>query len=109
MSGLEDRLRALERKLVWQPSADEYRDAKNREQTRGLHVLAERLAPHGLNGDYLFTEYSFQMLPSDAPKQQAKDREIIDAWRRAQGFGPEMEAERAKEKLLAMLEARSGA
>ena len=106
---MDDRLRNLEQRLLWQPSADNYLDASNREQVRALHVLAERLAPHGLNGDYLFTEYSFQMLPSDTPKQQAKDREIIDAWRRAQGFGREMEAERAKEKLLVMLEARSGA
>jgi len=43
MGSLEDRLRKLEERLVHQPSIDEYLDASNREQTRALHVLAERL------------------------------------------------------------------
>jgi hypothetical protein len=47
------------------------------------------------------------MLADDTPEQQAKDREIIDAWYRAQGRDRAAEAEGAKERLVAMLEARS--
>jgi hypothetical protein len=107
LSDLENRLRRLERRLVWQPSIDEYLDASNRERTRALHLLAERLAPYGFDGDYLFVEANRQMLAEDTREWQAKDREIIEAWYRAQGIDAETEAEGAKEKLLAKLQQRS--
>jgi hypothetical protein len=34
LSDLENRLSRLERRLVWQPSAEEYLDASNRERLR---------------------------------------------------------------------------
>jgi hypothetical protein len=109
LSELEYRLRRLERRLVvWQPSGEEYLDASNRERIRALHVLTERLAPHGFDGDHLFTEESRRMLAEDTPERRRWDRETIDAWRKAQGINPEMGTEGAKEKLLAKLEARSG-
>jgi hypothetical protein len=107
MGSLEDRLRRLEEQLIRQPSADEYLDASNREGVRALHALAERLEKYGLDGGYLFAEADRRMLAEDTPQQQAKDREVINAWRRAQGIDPETEVEGAKEKLLAKLEARS--
>jgi hypothetical protein len=106
LSDLEDRLRRLERRLVWQPSAEEYLDASNRERVRALHTLAERLEKYGFDGDHLFTEYSLRMLGEDTPQQQAKDREVINAWHRAQSIDPETEVEGAKDKLLAKLEDR---
>jgi hypothetical protein len=105
VSGLEDRLRKLERTLIHQPSVDEYLDASNRERVRSLHALAKRLAPYGFDGDYLFVEANRQMLAEDTPERREWDREIIEAWRKAQGIDPEMEG--AKEKLLAMLKACS--
>ena len=72
MSGLEDGLRRLERRLVWQPSADEYLDASNRERTRALHALAERLAPHDF--DYLFVEANRRMLAEDTPGRRRRTR-----------------------------------
>ena len=54
MGSLEDRLAALERQLIRQPSVDEYLDASGRERVRSLHALAVRLAPYGFDGDYLF-------------------------------------------------------
>jgi len=106
LSDLSNRLSRLERKFVHEPAVAEYLDASNREQTRALHVLAKRLAPHGFDGDYLFTEANRRMLAEDTAQQQAKDREVINAWRRAQGIDPETEVEGAKEKLLAKLEGR---
>ena len=107
MSDLEDRLRRLERRLVWQPSVDEFLDASSRERVRALHKLAERLAPYGFDGDYLFVEANRRMLADDTPEQRERDRETVEAWYRAQGIDAETEAEGAKEKLLAKLEARA--
>jgi hypothetical protein len=95
----------LERRLVWQPSAEEYLDASNREQVRSLHTLAERLAPYGFDGDYIFTEADRLMLAEDTPEKRENDQEIVEAWYREQGIVPELEG--AREKLLAKLEARS--
>ena len=108
MSDLEDRLRRLERRLVWHPSVDEYLDASNRERVRALHTLTQRLEKYGFDGGYLFTEGSRLMLADDTPERQERDRETVEAWYRAQGVDRMSEAEGAKEKLLARLEARSG-
>jgi hypothetical protein len=105
VSYLEDRLRRLERRLVWQPSVDEYLDASNREGVRALHALAERLEKYGFDGDYLFVEANRRMLAEDTPGRREKDQETVEAWRREHGIVPELEG--AREKLLAMLEARS--
>ncbi len=107
MSYLEDRLRRLERKLVWQPSVDEYLDASNRKQVRALHTLAERLEKYGFDDDYLFTEGDRRMLAADTPEKQERDLETVDAWYRAQGRDHAAEVEGAREKLLAKLEARA--
>jgi hypothetical protein len=106
LSDLEDRLRRLERRLVWQPSAEDYLDASNRERVRALHALAEQLASYGFDGDYLFVEANRRMLAEDTPERQARDRQTVEAWHRAQGKDRAAEAEGAKEKLLAMLETR---
>jgi hypothetical protein len=104
VSDLENRVR----RLVWQPSADEYLDASNRQQVRALHALAERLETYGFGGDYLFTEGDQLMLAEDTPERRERDRETVEAWYRAQGIDLEMETEGAKEKLLAKLGARTG-
>ncbi len=109
MSDLESRVRRLEQRLIAVPSADEYLDASNRERARARKAVAEK--PQSLPGfpaQRMFTEWDRRILSDDTPEQQVKDRETIEVWRRAQGIDPEMEAERAKEKLLAMLEARAG-
>jgi 5-methylcytosine-specific restriction endonuclease McrBC GTP-binding regulatory subunit McrB len=108
MGSLEDRLRRLEERLIRQPSVDEYLDASSRQGVRALHALAERLEKYGFDGDYLFVKANRQMLAEDTPEKRGRDRETIEAWRKAQGINPEMETEGAKEKLLAKLEARSG-
>jgi hypothetical protein len=104
---LEDRLRRLERRLLWQPSAEEYLDASNRERVRALQELAERLEKYRFDGDYLFTAHSLQMLAEDTTGVQERDRETIEAWYRAQGIDRAAEVEGAREKLLAKLEARA--
>jgi hypothetical protein len=109
VSDLENRLRRLEDRLVWQPSADEYLDASNREQTRALHALAERLEKYGFDGGYLFVEANRQMLSADTPERGERDREIVEVWYRAQGVDRAAEAEGARERLLAKLEARGKA
>ena len=101
MGSLEDRLRRLEEQLVHQPSIDEYLDVSNREQTRALHTLVERLRK------YLFVETNRRMLAEDTPEKQERDLEIVEAWYRAQGRDRAAEIEGAKEKLLAKLGARS--
>jgi hypothetical protein len=103
---LEERLRRLELRLVWQPSAEDYLDASNRERVRALHALAERLAPYGFDGDYLFTKETLRMLAEDTPVRRERDHETIEARYRAQGRDWAVEAEGAREKLLAMLETR---
>jgi hypothetical protein len=106
MGSLEDRLRKLEDQLVLVPTVDEYLDASNRERTRALLALAERLAPYGFDSDYLFTGGDRWMLAEDTRERQEKDREIVETWYKAQGRDRAMETEGAKERLLAMLEAR---
>jgi hypothetical protein len=106
MGSLEDRLRKLEEQLVHQPSIDEYLDASGRERVRALHALAERLAPHGFEGDYLFTEEDRLMLAEDTSERQDGDRETVEAWYKAQGRDRSMETEGAREKLLAKLGTR---
>jgi hypothetical protein len=108
LSDLEDRLRRLERRLVWQPSVDEYLDASNRERVRALHALTERLEKYGFDGDYLFAEHSLQTLAEDTPERRESDRETVEAWYRAQGRDRAAEAEGARERLLAKLGARTG-
>jgi hypothetical protein len=105
MGSLEERLRKLEEQLIQVPSVDEYLDASNREQTRALHALAERLERYGFDGEYLFTEENRRMLVEDTPEGRERDRETVEAWHRAQGIVPELEG--AREKLLAKLEART--
>ena len=99
-------LSRLERKLVWQPSAEAYLDASNREMVRSLHTLVERLEKYGFDGDYLFVEANRRMLSEDTPERRQRDREIVEAWYRAQGKDRAAEVEGAREKLLATLEAR---
>jgi hypothetical protein len=106
MANLEERLRRLEERLIRQPTVAEYLDASNRERVRALHTLAKWLAPHGFDGDYLFTEANRRMLAEDTLEWRERDRETVEAWHRAQGIVPELEG--AKEKLLAKLEARGG-
>jgi len=47
------------------------------------------------------------MLSQDTREWRARDRETVEAWRKAQGINPETEAERARERLLAKLEDRA--
>jgi hypothetical protein len=108
MGSLEDRLRRLEEQLIRQPSVDEYLDASSREQVRSLHALAERLEKYGFDGDYLFTKETLRMLAEDTPELGQKDREIVEAWYRAQGGDRAAEVEGARERLLARLEVRGG-
>lgn len=108
MGSLEERLRKLEERMVLVPSIDEYLDASNRERTRALHVLAERLEKYGFEGDYLFVEANPQMLAEDTPERRKRDQETAEAWYRVQGRDRAVEVEGAKEKLLAKLEARGG-
>jgi hypothetical protein len=105
---LEERIRRLERRLLWQPSIEEYLDASDRERVRALHALAEWLTPRGFAGDYLFVESNRRMLAEDTPEKRGRDREIVEAWYRAQGRDRAAEVEGAKEKLLAKLGARGG-
>ncbi len=63
-------------------------------------------AARGFDGGHLFTELSLRVLAEDTPERRERDRQIIEAWRRAHGFDPEMEAVGATERLLARLEAR---
>jgi len=107
MGSLEDRLRRLEEQLIQVPSIDEYLDASNRERVRALHVLAERLASYGFDGDYLFVEANRLMLADDTREAHERDRERVEAWYRAQGVDRTQEVEGAKDNLLARLEARS--
>jgi hypothetical protein len=109
MGSLEDRLRRLEERLVEEPTCQEYLDASNRERTRALHLLAKRLAPYGFDGDYLFVEANWQMLAKDTPEQLGRDREIVEAWYKAQGVDRRSDAEGARERLLAKLEGRGNA
>jgi hypothetical protein len=109
VSDLENRLRRLERRILWQPSAEQYLDASNREQVRALHALAKRLEKYGFDSEYLFTEENWKMLAEDTPEKRGRDQEIIEAWYRAQGMDRTSEAEGAREKLLAKLEARGKA
>jgi hypothetical protein len=107
MGRLEERLRKLEELLVHQPTAGEYLEARNREGVRSLHRIAERLAPYGFNGDYLFTKYTLRMLDEDTLERQERDRETIEVWYRAQGWDRAAEVAGAKEKLLARLTVHS--
>ncbi len=100
MGQLEDRIKRLEERLVLVPSIQECLDASNRERVRALHMLAQRLAPCGFDGDYLFPEGTLRMLSADTPEE---DRETIEAWYRAQGMDRAAELEGAKERLLARL------
>lgn len=106
MSDLEARLRKLEERLVLVPSIDEYLDASNREGVRALHALAERLEKYGFDSDYLFVEANRRMLAEDTPDRRERDREIVEAWYRAQGRNRVVEVEGARERLLARLETR---
>ena len=108
MGSLEDRLRKLE-ELIRVPSVDEYLDASNRERSRALHALAERLEKYGFDSDYLFTDHSLRLLAEDTREWRERDREIVEAWNRAHGRDRAAEAEGAREKLLAKLEARGKA
>ena len=105
---LEERSAPLEEQLIRQRSVDEYLDASNRERTRALHELAKRLEKYGFDGHYLFVEANRRMLAEDTPEWREKDREIVEAWYRAQGRVRGVEVEGAKEKLHAKLEGRGG-
>jgi hypothetical protein len=107
MANLEERLRRLEERFIRVPSVDEYLDASNREGVRALHALAKRLEKYGFDGSYLFVEANQRMLAEDTPERQERDRETVETWYRAQGTDRAIEVEGAREKLLAMLEARS--
>src|SRR5215211_5089395 len=108
MARFEERIRRLEERITLEPTVDEYLDVSSRERVRALHVLVERLAPHGFDGGHLFTEHSLRMLAEDTPESRERDREIIEAWYRAQGKDRAAAVEGSKEKLLAKLEARAG-
>jgi len=82
-------------------------DASNRERTRALHTLAERLEKYGYDGDYLFTDMNRRMLAEDTLERRERDQQIVEAWERAQGIDKTQEIEGAKDRLLAMLGARS--
>jgi hypothetical protein len=106
---LESRLRKLEQKVIELPSADDYLDADNRQRARTMKAIAEEL--HWLPGfpaHRVFTEWHRQVLLGDTPERRQRDRQTIEAWRKAQGLGPGTQAERAKEKWEAMLEVRGG-
>jgi hypothetical protein len=103
VSELENRLRRLEQKFVHEPTVAEYLDASNRECVRSLHVLAERLAQYGFDGDYLFPEETLRMLAEDTREKRERDREIVEAWYTAHGRDRTAEVEGAREKLLAKL------
>jgi hypothetical protein len=105
---LEDRLRRLERRLLWQPSAEEYLDASNRQRVRALHALAERLVPYGFDGGYLFTEHSLRTVVEDTPERRERDRETVGAWYRAHGIERAAEVEGARGRLTLRLGARGG-
>jgi hypothetical protein len=107
MGSLEERLRKLEERLIRQPSIDEYLDASHRREVRALYEFAERLAPYGFDGDYLFVAADRQMLAEDTPERRERDRETVEAWYTAQGIDRASEVEGAKERLLARLGARS--
>jgi hypothetical protein len=107
MGSLENRLRKLEEQFIRVPSVDEYLDASNRQQTRALHALAERLEKYGFDGGYLFVEANRRMLAEDTPEWRERDREIVEAWYKAQGIDRAAEVEGVRERLLAKLEARS--
>lgn len=88
MGSLEERLRKLEETMVLVPSMDEYLDASNRERVRALHVLVERLAPYGFDGDHIFTGADRQMLAEDTAERRERDWETVEAWYRAPRQGP---------------------
>jgi len=103
MGSREDRLRRLEERFILVPTVDEYLDASNRESVRAMHALAERLTPRGFDGDYLFTEHSLRVLAGDTLEKRERDREIVEAWYRAQGRDRAADAEGARERLEAAL------
>jgi hypothetical protein len=108
MSDLESRLRRLEQKLIELPSADEYLDAENRQRARAWRAIAEE--PQRFPGflrERMFTDWDQRILLNDTPEQRERDRQTIETWRKARGIDPEKEAEKAKERLLAMLEVRA--
>jgi hypothetical protein len=109
MGSLEERLRKLEERLIRQPSVDEYLDASNRQQVRALHALAKRLEKYGFDGEHLFTGGDRRTLAEDTREWRERDQETVEAWYRAQGRNRAAEAEGAREKLLAKLEARGKA
>ena len=107
MARFDERIRRLEERFILEPTVDEYLDASNRQQVRALHALAKWLAPYGFDGEYLFVEANRRMLAEDTRELRERDRETVEAWYRAQGRDRAAEVEGAKERLLAMLEARS--
>jgi hypothetical protein len=107
MGSLEDRLRKLEEQIVLVPTIDEYLDASNREEVRALHTLAERLEKFGFNSGHIFTEANRRMQSADTQERRERDREIVEAWYKAQGKDRAAEVEGARERLLARLESRS--
>jgi hypothetical protein len=107
MARFEERIRRLEERIILLPTVDEYLDASNRQRVRSLHTLAERLARHGFDGGYLFTEDNLKMVGEDTPGRRERDRETVEAWYSAQGIDRTVEVEGAKERLEARLQARS--
>ena len=108
MAGLEDRLRRLEERLRWEPTIEEYIDAKNRERPRVMEGIVEKLRTFpGFPAQRVFTEWDWRLLVEDTPERRLRDREAIEARYKAQGKDRTAEVEGAKEKLLAMLEAHS--
>jgi hypothetical protein len=105
---LENRLRRLEGMFVHEPTAQEYLDARNREVVRALHKVAELLAGYGFDGDYLLAERERRMLDGDTSERRRRDREIMEAWSKAQGVDRATAVEGAKVKLEAMLRVRAG-
>jgi hypothetical protein len=70
--------------------------ASNRERVRALQALAERLAPYGFDGSYLFTGHSLRVLAEDTPGSRERDRETVEAWYQSKGRYRASEAEGAK-------------
>jgi|SRR5215217_1533078 len=108
MGRLDERLRRLEELFVRQPTADEYLDAENREHARARKAIAEKLQPlPGFPVQRVFAEWDRRILVDDTSEQRERDRQTIEARRKAHGIDPEMEAESANEKLEAMLQPRA--
>ena len=86
--GLKDRLDRLEAQAERQnvPTWAEYEAASERERLRTLVSAYSKLgdSPGSAPGQTL-SEEDRELLEGDTPEQQARDRNVIERWERAQG------------------------